>query len=167
MVRCRQCNRILKNPDAIEKGIGPVCARKVGAVTVGSKHRNDSDNDEISPYDGGAFWIERLAAETITAPTGQTEMLKHAASGVRTNVPRQIYRHSPAGYNFGYGGSGSSDLALNICLMLVHADDAYQHYMDFKWKFVAPATDADRLEIPRADAEKWFSDLGVKLLSDK
>jgi len=27
-IHCRKCNRVLKNPDAIRKGIGPVCERR-------------------------------------------------------------------------------------------------------------------------------------------
>lgn len=163
--RCRKCNRILKNPDAIKKGIGPVCARKE-QVERGTD-QNDGDTDQIIPYDGGNFWIERVAAPTITGANGQTEMKKHTASGVRSNVPRQIYKHSPTGYNFGYGGSGPADFALNVCLMLVHSDDAYQHYQDFKFQFVAVGgSDAERLEISREVAEQWLYNRGATLLSD-
>lgn len=164
MVRCRICNRVLKNPLAIEKGIGPVCARRVGAIKA-AMDKHDAGGDEIVPYDGGDFFIERLASETITGPNMQTEMLKHPASGIRSNVPRRITKHSPDGYNFGYGGSGPADFALNVCMALVHADDAYQHYQDFKWHFVAVGdSEAERLDIKRADAEKWFTDRGVKIL---
>ena len=33
----------------------------------------------------------------------------------RTNAPRLVVHHSPAGFEFGYGGSGPADLALNVC----------------------------------------------------
>ncbi len=29
-------------------------------------------------------------------------------------MPRIVVRHSPTGFNYGYGGSGPSDLALNL-----------------------------------------------------
>lgn len=35
---------------------------------------------------------------------------------VITNVQHRIKRHSPTGFEFGYGGSGPSDLALNLTL---------------------------------------------------
>lgn len=165
MVRCRVCNRILKNPVAIEMGIGPVCARRVGAIKSAMKDKNESDTDQLVPYDGGDFWIERLESETITGPNMQTAMLKHSASGIRSNVPRTIYKHSPTGYNFGYGGSGPADFALNVCMQLVHADAAYDHYQEFKSKFVAVGdSQAERLVIPRADAEQWFIERGVAIL---
>ena len=31
-----------------------------------------------------------------------------------TNVPHLVVHHSPTGYEWGYGGSGPADLALNI-----------------------------------------------------
>lgn len=33
----------------------------------------------------------------------------------RTNVPHLVAHHSPSGFEWGYGGSGPADLALNIC----------------------------------------------------
>lgn len=168
--RCRKCNRILKNPVAVAEGIGAVCKRKSGLTNPRST-QSEHDSDEIIPYDGGAFWIERKTAQTTTEFPGvrgtfNTDQI-HAASGIKTNVPRQIYRHSPTGYNFGYGGSGPADWALNICLLLVHADDAYNLYQKFKFQFVAVGeSDNERLEIPRADAEQWFREQGVNLLSE-
>lgn len=162
-IHCRKCNRVLKNPDAIRKGIGPICERR--ELLFRGIKPNDGDTDIFEPYDGGLFFIERVACLTITGPNGQTEMLTHTCSGIRSNVPRQIYKHSPAGYNFGYAGSGPADYALNVCLLLVHPDDAYNNYQDFKFHFVAPCgSDVDRLEISRQDAEQWFTDRGVKLL---
>jgi len=37
-----------------------------------------------------------------------------SASDVDTNVPWSVIDHSPDGFNWGYGGSGPADLALNI-----------------------------------------------------
>ncbi len=34
---------------------------------------------------------------------------------VSTNVPHLGVHHSPSGFEFGYGGSGPADLALNVC----------------------------------------------------
>ena len=56
-----------------------------------------------------------------------------------------ICRHSPDGFEWGYGGSGPSDLALSIMTDYfsrqgeeapIHkADSCYQ---DFKWAFISP-----------------------------
>lgn len=156
-IHCRKCNRVLKNPDAIRKGIGPICERR--ELLFRGITPNDGDTDIFEPYDGGLFFIERVACPTITGPNGQTEMLTHTASGIRTNVPRSIYKHSPTGYNFGYGGSGPSDFALNVCLAAgIHADVAYRHYQSVKWTFISGAT-GDRLEIDPNDVRVYVDAL--------
>lgn len=46
---------------------------------------------------------------------------------------RHIVRHSPDGFNWGYGGSGPADLALSICTLFDEPD----LYQLFKWKVIA------------------------------
>lgn len=50
---------------------------------------------------------------------------------------RHIVRHSPDGFNWGYGGSGPADTALSILADCVGIDRANQLYQAFKWDFVA------------------------------
>lgn len=45
-----------------------------------------------------------------------------------------ITNHSPDGFNWGYGGSGPSQLAMAIVLKLTGAINGYQ---DFKWNVIA------------------------------
>lgn len=46
--------------------------------------------------------------------------------------------HSPKGFEWGYGGSGPADLALNILLAATaDRDFAARHHQSFKWRFVA------------------------------
>lgn len=40
--------------------------------------------------------------------------LRRYPDGVESNVPHRVAHHSPSGYEWGYGGSGPADLALNI-----------------------------------------------------
>lgn len=153
---CKVCDRLLTSKWA-EFGIGPVCARKSGFTKDPGKTQGKDDSDDLVPYDGGDLFIERVTP--FTSESG----VKDFASGCRSNVPRQIYRHSPTGYNFGYGGSGPADFALNCCLLVAtHADDAYRVYQDFKRKFVE-GEQGDRLVIPRAKAEQFFKELGISV----
>lgn len=71
-----------------------------------------------------------------------------------TNVPHVCTQHSPAGYSWGYGGSGPSDLALNLCELGLKEigyvgprmkcwdgecyEMAYLMHQEFKWKYIAP-----------------------------
>jgi hypothetical protein len=54
-----------------------------------------------------------------------------------TNVPRVIIRHSPDGFEWGYGGSGPTDFALNIMLLFLDLVDADKIYQKFKGRFIA------------------------------
>lgn len=54
-------------------------------------------------------------------------------------VPSQkVYKHSPDGFQWGYGGSGPAQLALAL-LLDVTGDPAVSlgHHQNFKWQFVA------------------------------
>jgi hypothetical protein len=50
---------------------------------------------------------------------------------------RHICRHSPDGFNWGYGGSGPSDAALSIMADAVGLEEAEKWYQRFKAAFVA------------------------------
>jgi len=55
-----------------------------------------------------------------------------------------LYNHSPNGFNWGYMGSGPSQLALAICLEL-WTDKATEMYQDFKRHVISvlPQSDID------------------------
>ena len=48
-----------------------------------------------------------------------------------------IERHSPDGFNWGYGGSGPADTALSILTDCLGMEYANQLYQLFKWEIVA------------------------------
>jgi len=86
----------------MEIGYGPHCA-KVAGVRYELK-----DNQVIAK--------ERLAV--IDEPMFFDVVLKRDGADTSgeaiTNVPWSVIWHSPDGFNWGYGGSGPADLALNI-----------------------------------------------------
>ena len=59
------------------------------------------------------------------------------ADGIHTNVPRRITNHSPDGFEWGYGGSGPADFALNILSIFMGQEEAWKYHQDFKWAAVA------------------------------
>lgn len=65
-----------------------------------------------------------------------------------TNVPHTWVHHSPDGFEYGYGGSGPSDLALNVLLLFTDKDTAWKLHQDFKWKFIATLKQENSYEIP-------------------
>lgn len=55
----------------------------------------------------------------------------------------KVRRHSPTGFNWGYGGSGPAQFALALLLKYVSADIATDYYqaLKFKWVGSLPRTD--------------------------
>jgi hypothetical protein len=58
---------------------------------------------------------------------------------------QSIVNHSPDGFQWGYGGSGSSQLALAVLLEVLPEDEAKSRYQQFKWDVIA--------NLPRTDFE--------------
>ena len=50
---------------------------------------------------------------------------------------QQVRNHSPDGFEWGYGGSGPSQLALAILLEEMDEEIALSLYQDFKWVVIA------------------------------
>lgn len=123
--------------------MGPVCFRKHQLETA----KNESDeNFEIEP---SAFKGDIVCERINGRP--------------QTNVPRVITRHSPDGFEWGYGGSGPADLALNIMVMFVGKEKAQKNglYQEFKWKFIATMPEEGGV-IKRDDILAWLDQKGLK-----
>ena len=109
--------------------------------------------------------------KALPDPISDGIILRRDDIGVWTNVPHVVVHHSPTGFEWGYGGSGPADLALNVvevvlnrigykgdkmkcwdgdCFML-----SWSLHQDFKWQFIASA---DRFgdTIPYATVEAWI-----------
>jgi hypothetical protein len=67
-----------------------------------------------------------------------------------------VVRHSPTGYEWGYGGSGPADLALSILTALgVPEAVAERWYQDFKWDFLA-GLPREGGEVPVPTVRQWL-----------
>ena len=140
--RCKECNRGLKDPVSRKIGFGPVCRAKLGISTAG--------------YAGGKG--DEPALTTISEPMQFDVVLtregpKDGIGGARSNVPWSVIDHSPTGFEWGYGGSGPADLALNILNAFIppgtEGEDpvechqgkcsatAARLHQEFKWEFLA------------------------------
>lgn len=74
---------------------------------------------------------------------GETKRLMH------------IVRHSPDGFEWGYGGSGPSDLALSILTDVYGFDPPASIYMAFKFEKVARFKDEWR--ITEYEVREWLA----------
>jgi len=75
---------------------------------------------------------------------------------------KHIERHSPDGFQWGYGGSGPADLALSIltdlCQRLDFSDMSLpdKYYQAFKRKFIATA--GDELNLTGKEIYDWLAE---------
>jgi len=132
---CERCKRPLKNPKSIAVGMGPVCAGKNGKGQ--SEERDDLEKgrkviqEALDKQDDGVFFIpESVLVKDI--------ILFRDGSGAHANVPHRVVYHSPTGFEWGYGGSGPADLALNVLASIVPLRQAWDLHQEFKFKFIAP-----------------------------
>lgn len=140
MAKCTRCHRGLKDPKSIERGMGPVCWAKLGKDLEYQKQIEESLH---IPFTGNIV---------CTRIDGRPQV----------NIPQRIKYHSPDGFEWGYGGSGPADLALNILALFTDEDTAYRLYQDFKWEFIATLPTAGG-EIKRDDILSWLSAHGAKV----
>ena len=68
-----------------------------------------------------------------------------------------VYNHSPTGFEWGYGGSGPSQLALAIMLEVTDDDrKALNLYYDFKYDVIAGLAD-NQWTLPLEQIERWIA----------
>lgn len=176
---CRICGRGLSNPESIRAGIGPICASKMGGGAQPEAPGGFEDHEVYSPQP----ITEGLTFSRIEKHPGAREAL------LVTNVPHVVVSHSPTGYEWGYGGSGPADLALNIAEALLRdagVEDrrvqcfnstscfaaAWAIHQNIKWRFVASMPQAggriDYVDLARAASafllEHVRPDVAVTLL---
>lgn len=67
--------------------------------------------------------------------------------------------HSPAGFEWGYNGSGPADLAYNILLMFTSRKVAYTLHQDYKREVIANIP-YEGGEISELDVQTWLNKRG-------
>ena len=75
------------------------------------------------------------------------------------NVSHSIVHHSPTGFEWGYGGSGPADLALNILSAMIGQEAAQETglYQKFKWDFIAHMPNEGGI-IREEEIERWLEE---------
>lgn len=106
--------------------------------------------------------VLRFVRTTVPGPFGDVEtahVYLVEADG-EAQLPRRYVSHSPTGFEWGYGGSGPADTALNILALVIPVKEAtcrgLQHYQNFKEQFVARVP-RDGGEIKLADVRRWLA----------
>jgi hypothetical protein len=114
-------------------GIGPVCRAK--------------DAFEENGKQGELFMFEAI-------PNFGDVICTRDEDGIQTSVPHRIVKHSPTGMEWGYGGSGPADFALNILSVFIGQELAERYHQEFKWQFIAPLP-TEGGTIKREDILAW------------
>lgn len=71
-------------------------------------------------------------------------------------LSQKVYNHSPSGFQWNYGGSGPSQLALALLLdVTTDPQTALLYHHDFKWTFVASW--GDEWEITSREILEWLA----------
>lgn len=90
-----------------------------------------------------------------TGPGPQDVVVFYADGSHQTHPLRHVVKHSPDGFQWGYGGSGPADLALSILHDCLDVSLAEKYYQLFKREFIEPV---DRqLYIKESDIMRWIS----------
>ncbi len=80
--------------------------------------------------------------------------VRHDA-GALVDIPQRFVVHSPTGFEFGYGGSGPADLALNVLALLVPPQEAWRLHQRFKFDCIAKIP-RDGGVIEAASVREWI-----------
>lgn len=96
-----------------------------------------------SAPEGGILRFTRLPYQAEPQPDslgrlGQTVVsVVEAPHGRHYLLPSPIVVHSPAGFEWGYGGSGPADLAANVLALFVSLKEAWRLHQRFKYSVIA------------------------------
>lgn len=137
MPNCSICNRKLSDPESVKRGIGPICYNRMLA-----EREKEEQQEILEPFTGDII-------------------CKRTSLGPVVNIPHRIVKHSH-GFEWGYGGSGPAELALNILAAFIGRELAENDglYQQFKWDFIANMPHAGGT-IKRNDIIVWLAAKGI------
>lgn len=156
---CSICGRELSNPLSLQRGIGMICWNKRNATNGDDMDNNEHQEHLDIPLEHGITFQRKLPTTEgrgdLLIGDRMSPLIGNAK--IYTNIPWRIKHHSPSGFEWGYGGSGVADFALNI-LEAVLINEGYNGSRDtglfegascyslawklhqaFKWEFLAAA----------------------------
>lgn len=113
---------------------------KMGNPIFDNYTRQDRERFGVrGKYEAEKFYNTMHTTEVVTRSETDDFTVERLDTGIKTNVPVNAILHSPTGFEFGYGGSGPADLALNILLAVTkNLPYSIQYHQQFKYEFVVP-----------------------------
>ncbi len=89
-------------------------------------------------------------------PAQDSFILERTSSGPRFNFPHAVVFHSPTGMEYGYGGSGPADTALNILIHFVNGRTAWRLHQSFKFDLIARLNSHQRHVLTSDTIRQWI-----------
>lgn len=93
-----------------------------------------------------------------TEKVGDIHLVRVSGVGALVDIPQRFVYHSPTGFQWGYGGSGPADLALNILGLFVHPAEAWRLHHDYKADVIARLKGDGPYTITAESVRQWLSD---------
>lgn len=121
MSTCRRCNRPLKREPFASMGIGRVCLAKERIEVAFAEQEEAQNFPMLANAQQFGRVIETYPPQGVPVILYRTAKRMEPSSRCFTNVPHLVTDHSPTGFEWGYGGSGPADLALNILEVYFHS----------------------------------------------
>lgn len=129
---CQHCGKPLNSFKSKRRGYGDECWKKVKQSFAGTNQLK----------------VKQYFTHSLADPEKEIMIIREKE--VRVNVPYTIFYHSHSGPEYGYGGSGPADLALNILDYFLKTDHkikvgpmkcevsarAFAIHQDFKMDFI-------------------------------
>jgi hypothetical protein len=155
----------LKDPKSVERGMGDVCANRNHRDAELAQREEYADEVDMTVPFSQALVMKRRNG------FGDFEDGSQRGAGVITNIPHLVVHHSPSGYEWGYGGSGPADLALNVCQLYLNMTGyqgrktkcydgtcwtlAWMLHQEFKNAFIA-FTPKNGSTVPFGEIDEWM-----------
>lgn len=159
---CARCKKPLTDPKSIEAGMGAICR--------GHKNQGDRMSDTANRTEFADKFYELISFSEAFTMHRNIDGSDHTV--VVTNVPHLVVHHSPDGFEFGYGGSGAADLALNACQLYLNIIQysgtktkcfdgncwklAWFLHQEFKREFIQGVNWRKGATIPFEKMDRWF-----------
>lgn len=110
----------------------------------------------MKTYKGQREGTDNYVGETIVSVV-DSNGIQHQLTPERS---LRLRNHSPTGFNWGYGGSGPSQLALALLLDLTNDEKiAQDRYIDFRNQYVSGWSDS--WEITEQTINEWLNNVGT------
>jgi len=155
MPNCNCCGKTLSRADSIKRGMGEICYGHLQEDIERGTVRNGTKIEPKSWDDNQIRLPEKSKGKVYKAVRGIINNRLVICEGSQLRDLPHIMYHSPDGFEWGYGGSGPSDLARSILYDVAGLAVADRYYQLFKEKFLCH-TDKDGFTLKEEDILNWL-----------